>query len=77
MPGLYLALDAGMTEVLSQILPDLAGLLVIPGMPETMDLAPGISPERLSMIEAGAKTAVLGRTPLVPPPKPQVAARSQ
>ena len=60
VPGLYLALEAGMTDVLSQILPDPAGLFGIRGMPEAMDLASGISPERLSTIEAEARTAVLG-----------------
>src|ERR1700754_845760 len=38
----------------------MGGLLGIEGMPETMDLASGISPRKLAMIEREAKTAVLG-----------------
>jgi pimeloyl-ACP methyl ester carboxylesterase len=57
LPGLYLALDADRTEVLSPLFPSSFG---ISGMPEAMDLASGISPRRLAMIEEEAKTAVLG-----------------
>lgn len=60
LPGLYLALDAGMTEVLARLLPPPSRLLGISGMPEAMDLASGISPGRLAMIEEEAKTAVFG-----------------
>jgi len=60
LPGLYLALDAGKTEVLSDLLSDPAGLFNVRGMPEAMDLASGVSPGRLAIIEDEAKTAVLG-----------------
>ncbi len=60
VPGLYLALDAGMTEVLSQVLPDPSSLFSISGMPEAMDLASGVSPGRLALVEEEARTAVLG-----------------
>ena len=60
LPGLYLALEAGMTQVLASVLPPLSRLFSITGMPEAMDLASGISPARLAMIEQEAKTAVFG-----------------
>lgn len=60
LPGLYLALDAGMMEVLTPLLPDPARLFSISGMPEAMDLASGISPGRLALVEEEARTAVLG-----------------
>ncbi len=60
LPGLYLALDAGTTDVLAPLLPPPSGLFSISGMPEAMDLASGISPGRLAMIEEEARTAVFG-----------------
>lgn len=60
LPGLYLALDAGMTEVLAPLMPSPAGLFSVSGMPEAMDIASGVSAERLALIEREAKTAVLG-----------------
>lgn len=60
LPGLYLALEAGATEVMANLLPPPHSLFSISGMPEAMDLASGISPGRLAMIEEEAKTAVLG-----------------
>ncbi|MBU2418498.1 MAG: alpha/beta hydrolase [Alphaproteobacteria bacterium] len=60
LPGLYLALDAGMTEVLAPLFPRPHSYFSISGMPEAMDLASGVSPARLALIEQEAKTAVLG-----------------
>ena len=60
LPGLYLALDAGQTDALAPFLGSMAGQLGVTGMPEAMDLASGISAGRLSLIEAEARTAVLG-----------------
>lgn len=60
LPALYLALDAGHIEALAPLLPDAAGLFGIRGMPEAMDLASGISPAKLALVEQEAKTAVLG-----------------
>lgn len=57
---LYLALDAGMTEALAPMMPHPSGLFGISGMPEAMDIASGISPERLALVEAERTTAVLG-----------------
>jgi len=60
LPGLYLALDAGMTDVLASLFPRPRSFFGISGMPEAMDLASGVSPGRLAMIEQEARTAVLG-----------------
>ncbi|WP_339870820.1 alpha/beta fold hydrolase [uncultured Brevundimonas sp.] len=60
LPGLYLALDAGQTAVLGPFLMRMGGLVEISGMPEAMDLASGISPARLRLVEQEARTAVLG-----------------
>ena len=60
LPGLYLALEAGKIEVLADLLSDPAGLFAIRGMPEAMDLASGVSPARLALVEEEAKTAVMG-----------------
>ncbi len=60
LPGLYLALDAGQTEVLAPFLGRMGGMVEISGMPEAMDLASGISAERLRLVEHEARTAVLG-----------------
>lgn len=60
LPKLYLALDAGKMDVLKDFLAGAAGLFNIRGMPEAMDMASGISPARLALVEDEAKTAVLG-----------------
>ncbi|WGM39420.1 alpha/beta fold hydrolase [Caulobacter sp. NIBR1757] len=60
LPGLYLALDAGEASVLAPFLQDIDRLLAIGGMPETMDLASGISKARLAQVTREARTAVLG-----------------
>ncbi|MFN6981650.1 MAG: alpha/beta fold hydrolase, partial [Brevundimonas sp.] len=60
LPGVYLALDAGKTDVLSPLFPPPDRYFSIAGMPEATDLASGISPGRLALIEKEAKTAVLG-----------------
>lgn len=60
LPGLYRALDAGMTDILGQILPPPHRLFSVSGMPEAMDMASGISAERLAQVEAERITAVLG-----------------
>ncbi|MCH7860486.1 alpha/beta fold hydrolase [Sphingomonas sp. NPDC092331] len=60
IPGIYQALDAGRTDVLAPFLTEFTGLLGISGMPEAMDLASGISPARLAMVQREARTAILG-----------------
>ncbi len=60
LPGIYLALDAGRTEVLAPLFPPPHRFFNIAGMPEATDLASGISPARLALITEEAKTAVLG-----------------
>lgn len=60
LPGLYLALDAGKTDVLAPFAAQIAGIPGVAGMPEAMDLASGISPRRLALVRREAKTAVLG-----------------
>jgi pimeloyl-ACP methyl ester carboxylesterase len=60
LPGLYRALDAGKVEAMTPFVGQMGGLLGVGGMPETMDLASGISPRRLARIEREAKTAVIG-----------------
>lgn len=60
LPSVYLALDAGKTEVLAPLFPPPHRFFNIGGMPEATDLASGISPARLAMITEEAKTAVLG-----------------
>lgn len=60
LPALYLALDAGETSVLAPFLGELADQLRVSGMPEAMDMASGISPERLALVEREARAAVLG-----------------
>jgi pimeloyl-ACP methyl ester carboxylesterase len=69
LPGLYLALDAGKTDVLKPFANDFAGLLGIAGMPEATDLASGISPRRLALVRREAKTAVLGEALNFPMPQ--------
>lgn len=59
LPGLYLALEAG-KDVFGPFMGMMGGLLGVEGMPETMDLASGISPRKLAMIQREAKTAVMG-----------------
>jgi pimeloyl-ACP methyl ester carboxylesterase len=60
LPRLYLELDGGETAELAPFVSSLAGGLGVTGMPEAMDLASGISTARLSLVEAEARTAVLG-----------------
>lgn len=60
LPSLYLALDAGKTEVLAPVFPPPHRFFNIGGMPEATDLASGISPARLALITEEAKAAVLG-----------------
>ncbi len=69
LPGLYLALDAGQTDVLKPFANEFAGLLGIAGMPEATDLASGISPARLALVRREAKTAVLGAALNFPMPQ--------
>ena len=69
LPGMYLALDAGRTDVLAPFLGDVAELLNLRGMPEAMDLASGISPRRLALVRREARTAVLGETLNFPMPQ--------
>jgi pimeloyl-ACP methyl ester carboxylesterase len=60
LPGLYLALDAGKMEALAAMMPGPSRIFSLGGMPEAMDLASGISPAKLALIEQEARTAVLG-----------------
>lgn len=60
IPGLYLALDAGHHDVLTPLMGGLTGLLRVTGMPEAMDMASGISPQRLALVEEEARTSVFG-----------------
>jgi len=69
LPGLYLALDAGKTDMLAPFLGDVADWLSIGGMPEATDLASGISPARLAMVRREARTAVLGEALNFPMPQ--------
>ncbi|EJL38280.1 putative hydrolase or acyltransferase of alpha/beta superfamily [Caulobacter sp. AP07] len=69
LPGLYLALDAGKTEVLAPFMGEFANTLGIAGMPEATDLASGISPARLALVRREARTAVLGEALNFPMPQ--------
>jgi pimeloyl-ACP methyl ester carboxylesterase len=69
LPRIYLALDAGRTDVLGPLLGDIGRLLSVRGMPEAMDLASGISPRRLALIRSEAQTAVLGEALNFPMPQ--------
>jgi pimeloyl-ACP methyl ester carboxylesterase len=69
LPGLYLGLDAGRTDMLAPCLGDVADWLGIAGMPEATDLASGISPGRLALVRREAKTAVLGEALNFPMPQ--------
>jgi pimeloyl-ACP methyl ester carboxylesterase len=60
LPGLYRALDAGNVEILAPYLAQMAATPPVTGMPEAMDLASGISPQRLALVEREARTAVMG-----------------
>lgn len=60
LPALYRSLDAGKYDAFAGFAGQMAGILGVGGMPETMDLASGISPRRLAMVEREAKTAVVG-----------------
>lgn len=69
LPGLYLALEAGHTAVLTPLFGDVADQLRIRGMPEAMDLASGISSRRLALVRREARTAVLGEALNFPMPQ--------
>lgn len=69
LPGLYLALDVGRTDVLAPFLGDVADLLGVTGMPEATDLASGISPGRLALVRREAEAAVLGEALNFPMPQ--------
>ena len=69
LPGLYLALDAGKTEILAPFMGEFANIPGIAGMPEAMDLASGISPRRLALVRREAKTAVMGEALNFPMPQ--------
>jgi len=69
LPGLYLGLDAGRTDMLAPFLGDVGDLLSITGMPEATDLASGISPRRLALVRREARTAVLGAALNFPMPQ--------
>jgi pimeloyl-ACP methyl ester carboxylesterase len=60
LPALYRALDAGKMEALNPLLPLAAAAREVSGMPEAMDLASGISPGKLAMVEREAKDAITG-----------------
>lgn len=60
LPGLYLALDNGMSGVLERFLAAMPSPTGVSGMPEAMDLASGISAARLRLVEAEVRDAVLG-----------------
>lgn len=62
LPLLYLALDNGMYEQAAQIIYSqfLANAPGFDGMPQAMDLASGISTERLALVSKEAETAILG-----------------
>ncbi|HQR88606.1 MAG: alpha/beta hydrolase [Caulobacter sp. 12-67-6] len=69
LPRLYLALDAGRTEVLTPFMGEFANIPGVAGMPEATDLASGISPARLALVRREAKTAVLGEALNFPMPQ--------
>ncbi len=69
LPRLYLALDAGRTEVLAPFMGELANMLGIAGMPEATDLASGSRRARLALMRREAKTAVLGEALNFPMPQ--------
>lgn len=60
MPSLYRRLHAGEMQALAPFLAEPSVLLTVSGMPEAMDLASGISPERLALVQSEAEGAVLG-----------------
>ncbi|MEN5169700.1 alpha/beta hydrolase [Brevundimonas pondensis] len=60
LPKIYQALDAGKTDVLAPLFPPPHRFFNLGGMSEAMDMASGISPERLALVTREAKTAVLG-----------------
>lgn len=60
LPKIYMALDAGKTDVLAPLFPPPHRFFNLGGMSEAMDMASGVSPERLALITREAKTAVLG-----------------
>ncbi|MCA0374299.1 MAG: alpha/beta hydrolase [Gemmatimonadetes bacterium] len=61
VPALYAALDAGQYEsVAGRIIGQLGGVTMFTGMPELMDLASGIDPTRLALVEREAARGLLG-----------------
>lgn len=69
LPALYRGLEAGQTSGLAPLLADMDGLLTVTGMPEAMDLASGISANRLAQVRREARTAVLGDSLNFPMPQ--------
>jgi pimeloyl-ACP methyl ester carboxylesterase len=59
LPQLYRALDQGHYELAAQLIHDSLPVSFA-GMPEAMDLASGITAERLARVSAEARTSVLG-----------------
>lgn len=60
LPGLYLALDAGRTDGAAAYFGSVSRVFGSSGMNEAMDMASGISPARLALVEQEARTAVMG-----------------
>ncbi|MDP3404479.1 MAG: alpha/beta fold hydrolase [Brevundimonas sp.] len=60
LPGLYLALDAGRTDGAAAYFGGVTRVFGVSGMNEAMDMASGISPARLALVEQEARTAVMG-----------------
>lgn len=60
LPAMYRALDAGRIAAVAPYLGQLAGDLGVSGMPETMDLASGISPRKLAIVRREAVEGVFG-----------------
>ena len=60
LPRVYRALDAGQTQPLQPMFAQIGGVIRVGGMPEVMDMASGVSPAKLKMMTAEAKTSLLG-----------------
>ncbi len=69
LPRIYLAMEAGKTEVLTPMLRQFGAPVRIDGMGDAMDLASGITAARLKLIEQEAKTAVLSDSLNFPMPQ--------